>query len=135
MRELIGSLKTAGTTVLFSSHILSDAEALCDRVAILAGGHLAEVIDLEEDSVTPKSYTLVFVDAPQAAIEALRRLASEPLAGGPQRWSAKLGDPSTVRAALAVLQPTAARVEALLPERTSLEQRFLQYVTNGSESD
>ena len=39
-RELIAALRDEGRTVLFSSHILSDAEALCSRVAIMARGRL-----------------------------------------------------------------------------------------------
>ena len=135
MRELILSLKETGTTVLFSSHILSDAEALCDQVAILADGRLGEVIDLDREAAAVSSYTLTFVGAPDATIGALRRLATEPLTGGPQRWTAKLGDPAAVRAALAELQRTEARIEALLPERASLEQRFLRYARNGSDTD
>jgi ABC-2 type transport system ATP-binding protein len=41
IRELILKLRDQGKTVFFSSHILADAEALCSRVAILAGGRLA----------------------------------------------------------------------------------------------
>jgi ABC-2 type transport system ATP-binding protein len=41
MRALVLRLRDEGRTVFFSSHILSDAEALCSRVAILAGGRLA----------------------------------------------------------------------------------------------
>jgi ABC-2 type transport system ATP-binding protein len=41
IRELIASLRESGTTVFMSTHILSDVEALCDRVAILRGGKLA----------------------------------------------------------------------------------------------
>ena len=40
VRDLIASLKEEGKTVFFSTHILSDAEALCDRVAILHQGEL-----------------------------------------------------------------------------------------------
>ena len=40
VRELILPLRDRGCTVFFSSHILADAEALCSRVAILAGGRL-----------------------------------------------------------------------------------------------
>ena len=46
MRELVRALHAAGTTIIFSSHILPDAEALCDRVAILAGGRLREIVDV-----------------------------------------------------------------------------------------
>ena len=41
VRALILELRDQGRTVFFSSHILSDAEALCSRVAIVAGGRLA----------------------------------------------------------------------------------------------
>ena len=41
VRELILGLRDQGRTVLFSSHILSDAEMLCSRVAILVKGRLA----------------------------------------------------------------------------------------------
>ena len=43
VRNLIEGLKAAGKTVFFSTHILSDAEALCDRVAILHQGELRGV--------------------------------------------------------------------------------------------
>jgi ABC-2 type transport system ATP-binding protein len=43
VRDLIASLKQEGKTVFFSTHILSDAEALCDRVAVLDKGELRGV--------------------------------------------------------------------------------------------
>jgi ABC-type multidrug transport system ATPase subunit len=43
VRDLILAQRQAGKTVLFSTHILSDAETLCDRVAVLAGGRLLSV--------------------------------------------------------------------------------------------
>ena len=41
VRQLILELRDQGRTVFFSSHILADAEALCSRVAVVAGGRLA----------------------------------------------------------------------------------------------
>ena len=48
VRDLILALRARGCTVFFSSHILSDAEALCDRVAIVAQGKLAAAGRLNE---------------------------------------------------------------------------------------
>jgi ABC-2 type transport system ATP-binding protein len=46
--DLIIDLKNKGKTVLFSSHILSDVERFCDRVAIISGGYLRKVGPLDE---------------------------------------------------------------------------------------
>jgi ABC-2 type transport system ATP-binding protein len=43
VRDIILELKNAGKTILFSTHILSDAETLCDRVGVIAGGKLLGV--------------------------------------------------------------------------------------------
>ena len=43
VRDIIQELKQQGRTVFFSTHILSDAEMLCDRVAVLVGGKLQGV--------------------------------------------------------------------------------------------
>jgi ABC-2 type transport system ATP-binding protein len=43
VRDIILELKKQGKTVLFSTHILSDAEMLCDRVGVIVGGKLQGV--------------------------------------------------------------------------------------------
>jgi ABC-2 type transport system ATP-binding protein len=47
-RVCIGEARERGQTVFLSSHILAEVEALCDRVAILRAGRLAEVGTLEQ---------------------------------------------------------------------------------------
>src|SRR5687767_14933252 len=60
VRELILRLRDRGCTVFFSSHVLSDAEALCSRVAILAKGRLAAIGSLDElTSVGSRGWELV----------------------------------------------------------------------------
>lgn len=59
MREIILSLKKQGKTVFFNSHILSDVEAICDRVAILVKGHLACQGRLDEILGSSETYHLV----------------------------------------------------------------------------
>ncbi len=48
IRELILTLRAAGKTVFFSSHVLADAEALCSRVGIVVGGRLVAAGHLSE---------------------------------------------------------------------------------------
>jgi len=46
IKDLILEEKQKGTTIFFSSHILPDAEAVCDRIAIIIEGEIREVGDL-----------------------------------------------------------------------------------------
>ena len=48
VRDVILDLKRQGRTVIFSTHILPDAEALCDRIAVLSGGRLLKAGRLDE---------------------------------------------------------------------------------------
>src|SRR5437588_3675425 len=48
VRDLILGLRAEGRTVLFSTHILSDVEAICDRVAIMVDGRLTDCGSLSE---------------------------------------------------------------------------------------
>jgi ABC-2 type transport system ATP-binding protein len=55
VREIVRELKAAGKTVLLVSHVLSEVERLCDRVAVLVGGrlvHLGSLAELLRDSKT-----------------------------------------------------------------------------------
>lgn len=48
LRELLLNLKSQGKTILLSSHIVPDVEAVCDRVGILSGGRIVRTLDLNE---------------------------------------------------------------------------------------
>jgi ABC-2 type transport system ATP-binding protein len=66
IRELIAGLPARGTTVFMSTHILSDAEALCDEVAILHRGQLAAAGKLHEllsESHEHESFEIVVTNA------------------------------------------------------------------------
>lgn len=47
MRDIILKCREQGKTIIFSSHIISDVETVCDRASIIAKGELKEVIDIE----------------------------------------------------------------------------------------
>jgi len=66
IRELVAGLPAKGTTVFMSTHILSDAEALCDEVAILRRGRLAaagKLHDLLKESHEQESFEIVVTNA------------------------------------------------------------------------
>ncbi len=56
VRELLRALKQQGRSALFVSHVLPEAEQVCDRVAVLRGGrvvHLGTVAELVRNSTGP----------------------------------------------------------------------------------
>lgn len=76
VRDIISSLRDQGKTVFFSTHILSDVEVLCDRVAILRQGKLAgygRLCDLQKQS--DMSMEVVAHNIDSAGIEQLRKVA------------------------------------------------------------
>jgi ABC-2 type transport system ATP-binding protein len=134
MRELIRSLQQDGTTVLFSSHILPDAEALCSRVGILAGGRLQEVVSLDHDA-DPAAYLLAVRRVSGETLETLERLAAAPPHNRGDVWHVRLPDAAAVGAAMDAVRRCDAAVESLTPLRASLEERFLTYVPDGGSLD
>ncbi len=61
VRDIILELKREGRTVLFSTHILSDAEMLCDRVAVIVGGKLRGAGSPEQIvSIRPQGMEILF---------------------------------------------------------------------------
>lgn len=75
VRDLMLSLKRRGKTVFFSTHILSDVEAICDRVAILNKGKLLRCGTLGDlISADTKYVDLTYADCSSSAIEFLRSI-------------------------------------------------------------
>src|SRR2546428_2432032 len=71
VRALILRLRDKGCTVFFSSHVLSDAEALCSRVAILARGRLVASVHLKDMTAFQNRGWELVSDVPAAVVQRL----------------------------------------------------------------
>jgi ABC-2 type transport system ATP-binding protein len=123
VRDLMEQLKHEGKTVFFSTHILSDAEALCDRVAIIYKGELRGVGAVADLTSTVQGRVEIVWQGTQVPAS-MKALGAE--------WHVT-GD--TVRAVIAETQQDAAidalrrerlRLISLTPVRTSLEEYFVE---------
>lgn len=129
VRGLILSLRDRGTTVFFSSHILSDAEAVCSRVAILAGGRLASTGRLDEIlAFGVKGWELVVDRLNAGALDRLRSLATRvtPVAEG--RYAVELPADWQPDQVIAEVSGSGATVISLNPLRDTLEDFFMRQV-------
>jgi ABC-2 type transport system ATP-binding protein len=133
VRALILRLRDRGCTVFFSSHVLSDAEALCSRVAILAKGRLITAGRLAD--MVPfraRGWELVVSHVPEGAIAALETRAHRIVRIGEDRYTIELPlDPPPERI-LQEMAAAGARLVSLNPVRQTLEDFFVQQVTTGA---
>lgn len=120
MREIILSLKAQGKTIFFNSHVLSDVEKICDRVAILARGELLCMGSLQDLLGSADRYQ---VKVRQGNPEVLQRWIPD-LDFRDNLWYGHLkGDPQDF---LASLQLMGAEMVSMNLSRTSLEEFFVQ---------
>jgi ABC-2 type transport system ATP-binding protein len=125
VRDLIEELKQQGKTVFFSTHILSDAEALCDRVAVIHQGELRGVGQVAEltSSVAGKVELLWNGSAVPAGFSALG--AECHMSGETMR---AVVPEAQQEAALEILRRERLRLISLTPVLSSLEEYYLQKV-------
>ena len=125
VRDIILELKKEGKTVFFSTHILSDAEMLCDRVAVLAGGKLQGVgAPGEIMSVEVHAMDILFELPPGGSLPASLAGRVTPI-GGRCRMEVPEAE---LYAALEQLRRCEARILSVSPVRPTLEDYFLRMV-------
>jgi ABC-2 type transport system ATP-binding protein len=123
VRDLIQALKDEGKTIFFSTHILSDAETLCDRVAVLNHGQLRG-IGVVADLVREVSGRIEVVWEGTAATDAIVQLGAETHSSG-AIFRAVLPEPLLERA-VDVIRRSGSRLISLSPVRATLEDFFLE---------
>lgn len=128
VRDLILELKAQGRTVFFSTHILSDAEALCDRVALLRAGRLVSVGRLDEILSHDVSHVEVLLSGGDAS--ALERISvgvrGRSVMGERQKLEV---DEASLGVVLDGVLRAGARVLSVQPVRQSLEDYFMKEMT------
>ncbi len=125
VRDLILQLRAEGRTVIFSTHILSDVEAMCDRVAIMVDGRLTDCGTLG-DLVPPGARAIEFVA--EGLPEELSQRFTREGAGVLQRDRSTVitfREEATARAALQAALAAGATLISFTPHRSSLEELFV----------
>jgi len=131
VRELIQQLKQEGKTVFFSTHILSDAEALCDRVGVIHQGQLRGVGAVAD--LTSQVHGKVEMIFTAGSVPAgLTSLGAEARVSG-NMVSVVLPEENQ-EAALEVLRRERLRLTSLTPVRTSLEEYYMQNLQPAGKS-
>jgi ABC-2 type transport system ATP-binding protein len=126
IRDLLTALNEAGTTVVLSSHLLTEVDALCHRVGVMDAGRLV----LDEDLTAlraPTGRVLLRTPDPAAAVA---ELDGRVLDRDGDTLVVRHGDPAALNASLV---GAGVRVTGLAAERRTLEQVVLELTGHGTD--
>jgi len=124
VRDIILELKQAGKTVMFSTHILSDAEMLCDRVGVIVGGKLRGVGAPDEIvGMKAQAMEILFEYAGAAGLQPLLSKATQ--TGKRYRMQVSEAD---LYATLQQLGGARAKILSVSQVKSTLEEYFMHLV-------
>jgi len=123
VRDLMEQLKQEGTSVFFSTHILSDAEALCDRVAIIHKGELRGVGAVDELTSNVQGKVEIIWQSTQVPAS-MKAMGAECRVSG-DKVRAVISERQQ-DAAIDALRRERIRLISITPLRTSLEAYFVE---------
>jgi len=125
VRDIILSLKAAGRTVFFSTHILSDTELICDRVGILSKGDLkavGRVSELLSPGIT--HWEVAFSGIPDTSLPGLSSVVSRE----GSKILATTRNEEAMRALVRAILERGGSLESVVPQKESLEDIFLREI-------
>ena len=135
VRSLILELRAHGRTVFFSSHILADAEALCSRVAVVAGGRLAAAGRLTDIlAFQVRGWELVVAGLRPEVLDRVRHVVRRATEIAPHRYALELSVDQPPEAVLTDLVATGATLVSLNPIRDTLEDFFVRRVAEAGDA-
>jgi ABC-2 type transport system ATP-binding protein len=133
VRDIIVEQRDAGKTVFFSSHILSDVESICDRVAICISGRIRDVgrpRDLVDSQRIETDIRLALADdAAPAVVAAVSGLSPQSRRSVGEVLLTVTGG-TDIDALLAAAHAQGARVVSVVPRHETLEDLFLRRVAD-----
>ncbi|MFC4439092.1 MULTISPECIES: ABC transporter ATP-binding protein [Natrialbaceae] len=133
MRQIILDEVDRGATVFFSSHIMEQVEAICDRVGIMRGGQLVaeDTIDALKDQFDAESRLLVTVDAvPDGLLSELRTMGSvSDVHLSENDIVVVLNDSGRKAAVINAVEASGAEIADITSEEPSLEELFAALTT------
>ncbi|WP_251341904.1 ABC transporter ATP-binding protein [Haloplanus halophilus] len=137
MRDIVRSEADRGTTVFFSSHVLGQVEAVCDRVGIMRAGEL-----VAEDSIEGlrgavdegETLSVTVDDASEVDLDAVRAVDGVSAAAADGETVTVSCEADAKTAVIAALEDAGVTVQDFRTEETSLEDLFLAY-TEGEKGE
>jgi ABC-2 type transport system ATP-binding protein len=126
VRDLLVEQRERGKTLLFTSHILSDVELLCDRVVIMQQGEITSEGQVHDLLETAGRQVEIRLSSASQALEDSLRSRGTILDGGAGHLTLRVEGQKAVDEVIRISNAAGARLDAMIPERQTLEKLFLK---------
>lgn len=133
LRAIVRQLNQQGKTIIYTTHIMAEAERLCDRVAIIDYGRLLAIGTVDELKASLEREHVIRIDGviPQSAIQAVANLPSvvrvsrEDFNGADRLTVVSSNRKEDLGAIIAALDAHQATIRRIAPEEITLEDVFI----------
>ena len=134
VKQLLREERAGGTTVLLSSHVLAETEAICDRVGIMKAGRLIEVGSVPGLlSSGVREWEIAVERLPERLANALREEGHRVDAVG-SRWIVRVTEGPALQDVLGRLTRDMVFIHSVEPRRQTLEEHFVQALGDAEEA-
>jgi len=134
VRDVLHALKRRGVTVFLNSHLLTEVEQVCDRVAIVDRGRVIAIGPLAEITGDGWSVRIKIEAASPAFLEALKPFGQAAEEEGGTTLILRGVTPGQVPDAVAAIVRAGARITAVEPNRRSLEDQFIRLLHGSADA-
>lgn len=128
IRDVLVRLKNEGKTVFINSHLLSELEMVCDRVAIMVQGQVAMQGTIEELTSASRRYEIIIEGSPPEWVSQTPTLTVESQADGCSKVLLMSAEAVDAQPILDRLRGSQSTIISLRPVRESLEDLFMRAV-------
>ena len=130
IRDLLIQLRDQGTTVFVNSHLLSELEMVCDRVAILVQGRIVQQGRIEDLTADSRRYEIVIEGAPPSWADKQPDLRVQTGNDGQCTLVCKGVEAAAIQPLIDRIRAEKRTIHAVRPVRETLEDLFMRAVTD-----
>lgn len=134
IRDILVELRKRGKTIFLNSHLLSEVELICDRVAILNKGHIVRQGSIKDLTADGNLWVIELQQLPDQFDKQLVEKGIPAQAGGDNKLLLEVADVSDLNNAIDAIRAEGLLIASIVKKRQSLEDMFIDVITSEGEA-
>ncbi|MEO8666821.1 MAG: ABC transporter ATP-binding protein [Ignavibacteria bacterium] len=129
IRDILNNLKQEGKTIFLNSHLLSEVELICDRVAILNKGSLVRLGRVDDITSVSDNYIFTTSDMDESLLNKLLSNYKATL-NGKNEFCINTMSPEELNSVIDILRQNRVLIHGIVREKNTLENMFINLIGN-----